>query len=259
MKKLFAVLALLAFTSPVFAADNKITTGVEHTEYSEVFGERTVASVEYAHKDGQATWVFNGGWGHRETEDGSSFTGERLSGQLYYNWTDSVYTRTYVAASTDDPVFAQRDFAQDVNVKLGANTWLLIGGRYAEYFDDVTVRSYSAGITQKLGKRLSGSYRITHYDSSTTGVNYGHLASLKWYDQSGPGSTQLWLGYADTLHVYDWLEGVGEGTTKSIVVRRVQPITSSLAINLMFGKSWYETPVANYDGLQGGISLTYGW
>jgi len=260
MKKLFAVFALLAMAGSAFAADTKVTTSVEHTNFTEQFGERNVASVEAVTKSGSgdATFVFTGSYGERKFDDGASFSGQRVGGQLYIDWSENFYTRTAVSAATNDPVFAKRDYAQDFNFKSGGTTFLL-GARYTDFYGDVTVKSYSAGITQKFGDRFSASYRFTQYDSDLTGTNNGNLVSLKLKDADSDGSTQLWLGYADTLYAYDWLPAVSSGKQKSAVIRRVQPLSGNVSLNMLFGKSWYETPVADYEGVTGGLGLTFGW
>lgn len=258
MKKLFAALALLALSSPAIAG--KVTGTYEYTDFTEQFGERSVASAEATVKSkaDDVTFVVTGSYGERNTDD-ASFSGYRVGGQVYIDWTDSVYTRTAASIGDDSPVFAKRDYAQDINFKTATGTTFLLGARYTDYYGDVNVKSYSAGITQKFGDRFSASYRYTQYDSELTGTSDGHLGSLKLSDADGAGSTQLWVGYADTLYAYDWLPSTGEGKQKSAFIRRVQPLNQNLALNLGFGRAWYETPVADYSSVTGQVGLTVSW
>ena len=260
MKKLLATIALLVLASPVLAADNRLTGSVEHTDFSNGYGDRTVVSVESVTKIGAPTLVINAAHGERNVDAGPSFSGQRLTGQLYVDWTDQFYTRTQVGVGSNSPVFARRDFAQDFNFKLSPQTVILLGARTTDYFGDVNVKAYSAGVTQYFGDRFNAAYRFTRYDSELTGSSNGNLVMLRLRDSAGAGTTQMWLGYADTLYAADYLpELIGEGSQKSVVLRRVQPLGSSVALNVLLGKTWYATPVADYQGTQIGLGLTASW
>ena len=259
MKKFFAflILALLAF--PVLAADTKVTGSVEHTDFSNDFGQRSVVQLESISQYETGSVVFNVAHGERKVDGGPSFEGQRISGQFYKNWSDGFYTRTQIGLASDSPVFARRDFAQDFNIKVASPTVLLLGLRHTKYFEDVTVKAYTVGVTHYFNGRFNASYRFTRYDSDRTGSNNGNLVMLRLKDAAGEGTTQMWLGYADTLYGYEWLPEIADGRQKSVVLRRVQPLGNSLALNALVGKTWYETPVVDYNGLQVGLGLSLDW
>lgn len=256
MKKFFAALVLLAIASPAFAG--KVTGTYEYTDFTEQYGERSVASAEATIKSkaDDVTLVVTGAYGERNTDD-ASFSGKRVGGQVYIDWTDWLYTRTAASIGDSSPVFAKHDYAQDVNLKASTGTTFLLGARYTDYYGDVNVKAYSAGITQKFGTNFSASYRYTQYDSDLTGKSNGNLVSLKLNDEQG--STQLWLGQADTLYAYDWLPSVGEGKQKSVFIRRVLDLNDNLALNAGFGRAWYETPVTDYSSVTGSLGLSLSW
>ena len=260
MKKLFVLLALLMLAAPTFAAETRATGSIDYTDFSNGYGDRRVASLETVTKFDTTSLVLSGSHGERNVSQGESFDGQRISGQLYVDWSDTFYTRTLVGLGTNSPVFARRDFAQDFNYKLNPQTVVLLGARYTDYFGDVNVKAYSAGVTQYFGDRFNGTYRFTRYDSDRTGSNNGHLVMLRLRDSEGQGTTQMWLGYADTLYAADYLpELIGEGSQRSVVLRRVQPLGTSASLNLVLGKTWYETPVVDFQGVQVGVGVTLGW
>ncbi len=259
MKKIFVFLLALTLTFPVLAAETKVTAQVAHTDFSNGFGERSVVELDAVTRMENATVILTAAHGERKVDEGPSFDGQRLAGQFYMNWSPRLTTRTLVGLGSDSPVFAKRDFGQDFNIRLNSPTVVLLGARYTDYFEDVNVKAYTVGLTHYFTGRFNASYRFTRYDSERTGWNNGNLVMLRLRDAEGGGVTQLWLGHAAPLYAYEWLPDVTEGQQQSVVLRRVQPLGDAASLNILLGKTWYETPAADYDGLQVGLGLTWNW
>lgn len=259
MKIIHRCIPVLFLSSAAFSAQaGKVTTAIEHTDFSNGYGQRSIARIEAVGDFDSTTVVVNAAYGERDYTAGKSFTGSRVTGVVYHKWSESLSTRTGGAYGSNDPVFVKRDLFHDFNIKFIPNTVLTIGGRYAEYYGGVYLNAWSAGGSYYF-ERLTVAYRYTNYQMSFGGNTDGHVLSLRLKDDSGDGSTQLWLGKGTSLHNYDWLTELRDGDSKSVSLVRIQPITKNLTLSATVGKAWYDTPVIDYDGITGGLSLTYDW
>ena len=248
----------LAVCGSALAADNSITVSGEHTNFSNDRGDRTIGSVEYKAKAGAATFVIGGAHGRRDYGNDADFSGSRIEGSLYYDWNDKLSTRTYGAWGTNDPVFADSRIGQTFYLKLIPRTVFQLGVSQTEYFGDVDMRAYTAGVAYYFD-RVTVSYRHNRYDVKGLDRSNGNVVSLRLKDTDGRGNTQLWLGDGTTVHDYEFLEDVAQGDRRSVMLRRVQPVGASTDINFNLGKTWYERPIGDYQGLQVGVGVTVGW
>lgn len=248
----------LLFTASAYATDHKMTVGILHTAFTDDFGARSVVSAEYAAPVGPNTVVFKAQGGQRDYDNGDSFTDTSLSGTLYHHWNARFSTRTHISASSNEPVFVNRVVDQDVTYKGLPNTALTTGLKYSKYFGGVHARAWYVSGAYYFD-RLTVRYRYTHNDLPSIGGSYGNLLTFRLKDPEGGGSTQLWLGQGTSVQEYDWSPIVQQGDFKSVALRRVQPITAALDVNLAVQQDWYETPVSDYEGFTSNVSLTYKW
>ena len=252
--------ALIAMTTSVAvsaqAAPDEVSGRVEYTDFTNGFGNREVATVEYNKDLGDTSVILSGSYGRREfgSED---YKAARASATLYHDWNPRFYTRTSVAVAGDKPVFATRELIQDFNFKVRRNTVLLAGAKYTRYFGKVDATSWTLGATQYFDGGFI-SYRYTGYDVEHLGKTHGHVASVRLNDAKGPGRTQIWLGMGTSLHEQEFLPVLSKGRVDSFTIERVQPLSSNLALKADFGHSWYETGFTKYQGttLRVGLSLS---
>lgn len=256
MKMRTLAAALVALSWSAHADIVSMTSGYDYTDYSGGHGKRDVASIELKTRFERGAVVGNFAYGHRDYGGGNSFTSSRGRGTLWYNWNTWLSTRTVIALAENTPVFARRDFQQDVTVKAMHNLAVTAGYRHANYFDDVDVNAWSGGLSLYTGPFIT-SWRYTNYDTTDAGHSYSHVASIKMKDPSGGGSTQLWLSRGTGAYTYDWAPQSKKGTAKGVSLRRVQPLTQRLLLGVVVGKQWYDTPTDSYSGLQGMADLTW--
>lgn len=247
-----------AFAATAFAADQTVSASAEYTDLG-TMGERSIVSAEYVHKDDRNTFVVHGAHGERNFPRDVSASDTRLGATIYTRWSDQISTRFGGAWGSDEPVFAKSDYSADVNFAVVRNTLLTVGGRRASYFGNVDVTSWNAGATYYFAGG-SVMYRFTRYDSDLTGTDNGHTARITLKDGgTSAGRTELWLGYGDRTFSYDWTTEFLSGSTRSIALRRVQPLSGTWALNVTAGHTRYETPFIDYNGNTLSAGLQYGW
>lgn len=252
--------ALLATTTPVAvsaqAATDEVSGTVEYTDFTNGFGNREVATVEYNKDLGDTSFVLSGSYGRREFSS-EDYKAARASATLYHDWSTRFYTRTSVAIASDRPVFATRELIQDFNFKVQRNTVLLAGAKYTRYFGNVDATSWTLGATQYFDGGFF-SYRYTGYDVEHLGKTHGHLATVRVNDSKGSGRTQMWLGMGTSLHEQEFLPVLAKGRVDSFTLQRVQPLGSHLALKADLGHSWYKTAFTKYQGttLRVGLSVS---
>lgn len=258
MKRYLLLAALALAALPAVAADNTVTARTEYTDL-DALGTRTIVSAEYVAKGERNTVVLNAAHGERAFPQDVDATDTRVGGTLYTDWSDAISTRIGAAWGSDEPVFAKSDYYADVNFAVIPNTVLTIGGRRASYFGDVDVTSWNAGATYYF-TRGSVMYKFTQYDSELTGTDNGHTARVTIKDSgSSNGKTELWLGYGDRAFAYDFTTEFLAGNTRSVTLRRVQPLGTKWAIDFSVGRAWYDTPFIDYTGDTVNVGLQYGW
>lgn len=253
-----ATLLLACCAATAEAGMDKATMAIEHIDYSNGHGQRNVASLETVGSFGATTLVLGAAAGRRDYGNDVAFSASRLQATVYHDWNQKISTRTLVGLSTDDPVFANREVAHDLNFKVIPNTVLTAGGRYSKYYDGVHVTALSAGASYYFS-RTTVTYRYTDYRLSSGRDSHGNLLSLRVKDAAGGGSTQLWLGKGTSVHWDDGLPELRDGEVKSATIRRVQPLTQKVSLDLSMGKTWYETPIAKFEGLSARIGVMLSW
>ncbi|MGH8524210.1 MAG: YaiO family outer membrane beta-barrel protein [Gammaproteobacteria bacterium] len=252
--KLLCVPFLLFCAASASAADNRYSLTSERTDYSGSFGKRQETTVESTTGFGDTSFVVGVSHAKRDFNT-DSFSALQLSGTVYHDWSDRLYTRSSVTAASNKPVFATREFAQDINYKILSNTVVTVGGKYARYYGDRQARSLSVGGTQYFGGGYV-SYRYSAFDLGKLGRSHSHLATFRLKDGKGAGSTQLWLGMGTALHELQLQPGLSTGKSRGITLQRVQPIKGPVAFNIAIGRAWYDTPAGKYHGTLASIGLT---
>jgi YaiO family outer membrane protein len=238
--------------------DPKILLSAQYTTFTDGFGSRRQTSAEYSADFGRTSITLNATQARRKFAT-ESFSAVEVSGTVFHDWSDKLYTRTHVALSSDKPVFASRQLATDLNLKLIPSTVLTVGGKYARYHGNRDVYSWSAGGTWYFGDG-SVAYRFTLSDVDKLGKSHSHLATIRLKDPRGSGLTQLWLASGTSLHEQEVLLSGDKGSFKSIALQRVQPIAGPIALNLTLGRAWYDTGSTDYQGTTASIGLALkGW
>ncbi|RDA61927.1 YaiO family outer membrane beta-barrel protein [Hafnia paralvei] len=196
--------------------------------------------------------------GARDFGHGGSFHGARGRATVWYDWSPLLSTRTGLSLGDNGPVFVRREVLNDFNLKLLKGTVLTAGGRHASYWHNTEVNAFSAGGALYTGPVILA-YRYTTYDTVGVGGSYSHLASIRLRDSQGLGYTQLFVSTGTGAYTYDWSPTVRNGKLYSFSLKRVQPLTPNVDLNLVAGKQWFETPATSYSGINGQLALTWRW
>jgi len=220
---------------------------LEYTDYSNGFGQRKVGTLEYDLDFGGTHMALTASQGRREYV-GQTFNATRGGVAVVHDWSERFYTRTAVSVSTDDPVFPTLEAQQEFNFRVTPELVLQAGGRYSRYYGGRDAVSWSAGATWYF-RGGSVSYRYTGYDVEGLGTTAGHTASLRLDDPGhGRGFTQAWFGAGNNVQEYEALPQQFRGHYYSVALRRVQPLTELLALNLGVTQAWYDTGLTKYEG-----------
>ncbi|EED3619799.1 YaiO family outer membrane beta-barrel protein [Salmonella enterica subsp. enterica serovar Newport] len=259
MKK--GCLLLLAFpvTLPALGMTlDGVMLGYDHTGYSTGYGTKNITYAELKSEFDSGAAVMNVSRGSRDYGHGASFQGTRGRMTVWYDWSPMLSTRTGLSLGDNSPVFVRREVLNDFNLKLLKGMVLTAGGRHASYWHNTEVNAFSAGGTWYTGPVILA-YRYTTYDTVGVGGSYSHLVSIRLRDSQGPGYTQLFMSTGTGAYTYDWSPTVRGGELYSLSLKRVQPLTPNVDLNLVAGKQWFETPVSSYSGLNGQLALTWRW
>lgn len=259
MKKGCLLLLALPVALPVQGMTlDGLTVGYDHTDYSAGYGKKHIVSAELKSVFDRGAAVMSMARGYRDYDHGESFQGTRGRATVWYDWSPLLSTRTGLSLGDNSPVFVRREVLNDFNLKLLKGTMLTVGGRHASYFHNTEVNAFSAGGSWYPGPVILA-YRYTTYDTVGAGGSYSHLASVRLRDSQGPGYTQLFASTGTGAYTYDWSPTVRSGKLHSLSLKRVQPLTENVSLNLIAGKQWFETPVASYSGLNGQLAVTWRW
>lgn len=260
MKTLLPLVAISALSGPASAqvAERWVSAELLNARYTNGHGERDVLSAEYGHRFGATTWVVQAFGGSRDYQDGASFADAGLAGTFYRNWDTRFSTRSHVAFSKDEPVFANRRIDQAFSYKALNNLLLTAGLQHTGYSGGVESNAWYSS-TAYYVDRVMFSYRYTRHRLSGIDDSYGQTLTVRLKDRQGAGSTQLWLGQGTSVQEYDWSPEVQRGDVKTIALRRVQPLSQNSALNLGLAKEWYDTPLSNHNGLTSKLGVTYRW
>ncbi|HEI2451564.1 TPA: YaiO family outer membrane beta-barrel protein [Escherichia coli] len=257
MKKiLIASIVLTSISASAKANDVSLNAGYEYINYSGDHGKRNLSFIELRNKLEDGNTVFNLSYGERDYGGGKSWDSVRARATVWYKWNKWLSSRTSLAVAENTPVFARKDFQQDVSLKILPDTIFTVGYRYANYFEDIDVNAWSGGVAWYVGSFIA-SWRYTHYDTQEIGGSYSHLLSVRMNDKNSSGYTQLWLGRGNGAYTYDWAPDTKKGTIKSVNLKRTQPLNEYITLGLSAGKQWYKTPVDKYHNLQGMADITW--
>jgi len=256
MTKAYRLLApaLLATAASAGAAETNLSASTAYTDYSKAFGSRREMTAESTSDFGRTAFTISLSQGTRKFESESA-TSIRAAGTVYHDWSEKFFTRTTVGISSNKPVFATREVANDFNYKVLPNTVATVGAKHARYYGGTDVLSWSAGASWYFRSGIVN-YRFSSFDIDKMGKSHGHLASVRLKDGKGAGYTQLWAGSGTSLHDQDIL-GIGKkGNYRSLAVQRIQPVAGPVAVNLTLGRSWYKTPSGDYHGTTASVGLS---
>lgn len=240
------------------AGDHKMTVTGSYADYTDGAGSRALLGVESSTRFGDNTLLVNLAGGSRSFGNGDSFDGDSLGVTFYRDWSDTISTRTSASVSSDDPVFVNRLFDQDLTWRGLKNATFTGGARYAEYDDGHHSTALYAGAAYYL-KRLTIRYRYTHYDLSDVGDGHANLLSLRFMDAAGRGHTQLWFGEGTSIQDYDWAPVALPGEFQSVALRRVQPLGEAWDVNVGLERSWHQLPTYDYQGTTVTLGLARNW
>lgn len=244
---------LLATAGTAQASDTKLLVNAEHVDFSKDFGIRTTSTLESTTDLGKTAFTIGASYGHRKFAT-DSYSALRVSGTIFHDWSDKVYTRTNVALSSDKPVFAKRDVSTDLNFKPVEQAVVTVGARQARYHGNRDAFTLSAGGSWYFAGGFA-SYRFSSAKVDILGRSHSHLATFRLKDGRKGAFTQLWLGAGTSLHEFETVPANQRGKYRSVALQRSQPLTNQLSINSTIGRAWYETPAANYRGTTVSIGL----
>jgi YaiO family outer membrane protein len=225
----------------------------EYLSYSGDYGSRRIVNGRTEIRTASTRVDLAVSQGHRKAGD-ESFSAMRAQASVGHDWTSNLSTRTAVSVGSNNPVFVNREFVQEVSFKPAQSTLLTVGGRYARYFGGVDVKAWSAGASRYFpGGYVS--YRFTAYDTKGIGHTIGHMVSGKVTDPYG--STVAWVGHGGLLTDADWLITPAKGNQTSIEVQRLQPIGGGVSLSIGARHSWLKTAGGNFHGNGFHVGLSF--
>ena len=228
---------------------------LEYTDFSKLYGSRTVLTADSKLGTGQATrFIVSASAGERT--GAATNRAAQASAAIDHDWTERLSSQTAAAAATSGLVFARTTVGQDISYKLGRGLVATAGARYSSYGLGNNVASWSGAAAYYL-RGAFVSYRYSLYASNRFGRSHSHLASVRLYDRSGGGYTQLWAGHGTSLYEVE-LPHSPTGRFTSIAVQRHQPIAGAVGLNVGVNEAWYATPAGRFrgTGVVGGLSFS---
>lgn len=259
MRKRHVLLGLLPFALPVQAMTlSGLSVGYDYTDYSAGYGTRNVAQAEVKSRFSNGAAVAGLAKGYRDYGQGDSYHGTRGRATVWYDWSPVISTRTGFSVADNSPVFVRREIFSDVNLKPVKGAVLTLGGRHAQYYAGTEVNGWSAGGTLYHGPVILN-YRYTGYETAGAGNSHSHLVSARLKDSAGRGYTQLYAGTGTGAYTYDWSPVVRNGKLHSLSLKRAQPLTERLSLDLVVAKQWFDTPVSSYSGINGQVAVAWSW
>lgn len=255
----FAVLALALAGQPARAnegadsAAHSVQVFAEQEDYSDDLGTLKSVTLEYKFVDEDMTVVFTPAIGERSTPTFSE-TAFGVGAAVYLNLSDKVSTRTFIAAAEDEPVFANRQIAQDITFSTSSKTTLTVGGRWARYNGDRDVY-FVSGSGRYYFNGGSVSYRLTYVDPEGSDGFLAHLVNLSINDKNGRGKTQLWLGAGSSALDRAQAQIGFSGEDYSATLRRLQPLSNQFSLIGQVGVTSYETPTGRITSTNLGVGL----
>ena len=216
-------------------------------------GSLTTLRGTYKSVDDDTTIVLSPAIGWRET-GALSDTAVSLAGTLYHEFSDDVSTRTHIAFAEDEPVFANRDIAQDITFRVLENTTATVGARWARYFGSQDVYFLSASARYYF-ERGSVSYRLSYVEPDGSNSFLAHLVNIALNDADGSGKTQLWLSAGEASIDAAQLQNNFSGEDYGVFLRRLQPLTESVGLIGSVGFSSYDRPADRVTATSVGLGV----
>jgi YaiO family outer membrane protein len=256
MNALLLMSAAVAFPAkPAPALDlQKVVASVtaENLSYSDGFGKRRVVSARSRFDMSRTKVQLGLAQGRRSGGDGHS-NATQGSAVLVHDW-GPVTTKTSASIASNSPVFANRDFSQEVSLNVLPTTVVTAGVRYARYFTGIDSWSLSLGATHYFRGGLIG-YRFSAFETEHRGHSVGHLVSGKLDDPYG--STQAWVGHGTAIHDAEWLPTPEKGKYTNVEVARSLKLGSGLNLELGVKRGWYRVPSTHFNANGIRLGLTY--
>lgn len=256
---LCAALVAVGTSGAAFAQDEggknaqSVEAFAEQEAYSDGLGKLKSVSLEYKLVNDDTTVVFTPAVGERSV-GAFSETAFGAGVAVYFKLSEGVSTRTYAAIAEDEPVFANRQLAQDVTFNATKDTTITVGGRWARYFGDRDVYFVSAGARHYF-KGGSVSYRLSYVDPEGRDGFLAHLVNLSLNDRDGRGKTQLWLGAGAASLDRPIDQPNFSGEDYSATLRRVQPLTGQLSLVGQVGITSFDRPAGRVEATNIGVGL----
>jgi YaiO family outer membrane protein len=255
---LFALLPGTAFAASNGTGndDAKLTASVETQEFSRHFGSLRTARIEYKDVFDGTTVLVTPTVGRRSSPT-QNITSVGGGIEVYHNWNESVSTRTALFVSEDKPVFASLDVAQDISVRTGRRLVATVGARWAEYSGGDKVLFVSAG-ARRYFHGGSVAYRLTYTDPEGRDGYFAHLINLTINDSKGKGKSQLWASVGSSSIERSQLERNFSENDYGALLRRVQPVSKNLSLQLSAGLTSYSNPAGRIWGKTIGLGIGVG-
>ena len=261
-KLIFASNAILVCTSLAIStashANDKsvqtVSVNAQSQDFNQGFGSLRTTSLEYKYKGKSSTFVVTPIVGKRD----SATVKETAFGAgvaFYHDWSSTLSTRTEAFVAEDKSPFQHLDIAQDFTGKLGKNTTMTVGARWARYAGGQDVWFVSGGARQYF-KGGTVAYRLSWTKPNTLSGYLSHLASLTINDGHGKGKTQLWLSSGSAYLATSQLPDSFRGNDRAALLQRVQPINDRMALSLSLGLSSYDRPVSRVTATTVGLGLS---
>ena len=228
---------------------------LEYTDFSKLYGSRTVLTADSTLGTGQATrFIVSGSAGKRT--GASTHRAAQGSVAVVHDWSDRLSTQTTASQANNGLVFARTMVAQDISYKLGHGLVGTIGGKYSSYGSGNDLATWSAGAAYYLRGAFIN-YRYSMYASNRFGRSHAHLVSFRVYDPGGgKGFTQLWAGHGTSLFEVE-LPRAANGRFTSVALQRQQPIGGGTAINIGVNRGWYRSPTGRHSGTGVTVGLSF--
>lgn len=228
----------------------------EIQDFSDGYGSLDSVTMEYKLDMGDTTVVLSPKVGRRKA-NGDSDTAFGIGGALYHRFSDDFSTRTYVAIAEDEPVFANRDVAQDLTVRVAKNLTATVGGRWARYYNDRDVYFVSGGARYYF-KGGSVSYRLSYVDPDQRDSFLAHLVNISINDGGDSrGKTQLWLSKGEASINQSQLQTNFDGDDYGAFLRRVQPVSNDFSLIGLIGVSSYDRPSDRVTAVSFGLGIEF--
>ena len=164
-----------------------------------------------------------------------------LGGTIYQDWSPAFTTRTQIFAAEDKPVFAKFNIDQDFTAVIIKGLTATAGARWARYTGGQEVSFLSLGARYYFDGG-SIAYRVTRTAPDGRRAFPAHLINLSIDDGQGEGKTQLWIsaGAASLMNASN--DNLVSQNDYGVVLRRVQPLSGSLALVVSAGYTSYALP-----------------